>query len=241
MTWSVALVCEAPADQRTATALATRVACEHEPVRDWMQPDYLQFRGYRPDEPQLLWRDVKATATTNGVAVIGFIKGLPPSPEAHTVMRALTLFNRLDTRPDAVLLIRDTDGVPERRDGFHQARTAEPWPFAVIVGLAHTKRECWHIAGFEPKDDAEHERLDEERQQLGFDPRLRSHELTAKHDANNDKRSAKRVLGALTADDSEREAECLDVLSRLHDRGEENGLRAFLQELEAGLIPLFTR
>lgn len=241
MSWSIAVVCEAPADRQTAAAITTRVVCAHESVREWMEPEYLQFRGYRAEDPHLLWREVKPTAIANGVSVVGFINGLPASPEAHTVMRALILFNRLDPKPDAVLLIRDTDDELERRDGFQQARGAEPWPFPVVIGLAHTKRECWHLAGFKPKDEEERQRLEAERQHVGFDPCLRSHELTAKHDEKNDKRSAKRVLAVLTADDAERVAECLTDLALLHDRGEENGLRLFLQELESRLVPLFAR
>ena len=238
MSWSIALVCEAPADRQTAAALTTRVACN---AVDWMEPEYLQFRGYKPDDPQLLWREVKTTAVANNVSVVGFINGLPASPDAHNAMRALILFNRLDPKPDAVLLIRDSDNDLDRRDGLHQARAAEPWPFPVVIGLAHTKRECWHIAGFEPKDEEERERCEKERLLLGFDPRTRSHELTAKHDENNDKRSAKRVLRVLIADDFAREAECLTVLTVLHERGEENGLREFLREIEAALVPIFTR
>jgi hypothetical protein len=206
-----------------------------------MEPEYLQFRGYRTDEPHLLWRAVKATAVANNISVVGFINGLPASPDAHNALRALILFNRLDPRPDAVVLLRDSDGDLERRAGLDQARDAEPWPFPVVIGFAHTKRECWHLAGFEPKDEEEHQRLTAERQHLGFDPRTHSHELTAKHDEKNDKRSAKRVLAVLTADDLNRETECLAVLAILYERGEEIGLRAFLQEIDAHLVPLFTR
>jgi hypothetical protein len=239
MSWSIALVCEAPPDRETAVALTTRAVCAHESLREWILSEYLQFRGYRPDNPQLLWRDVKATAVANGVTVIGFIKGLPPSPDAHNALRALFLFNRLDPRPDAVMLIRDSDGDLERRTGLEQARSAEPWKFPIVIGFAHTKRECWHLAGFLPKDDKEEELLREERQRLGLDPRTNSHELTAKHDS--DKRSAKRVLRVLTIESQDRESDCLADLAILRKNGEENGLRAFLDELRGILVPLFTR
>jgi len=241
MSWSIALVCEAPADRETAARITTRVVCDHESLRDWMEPEYLRFRGFRPDDPHLLWREVKATAVANNVAVVGFINGLPASPDAHNALRALWLFHRLDPRPDAVMLIRDSDNDLERRDGLHQARDSEPWPFRVVIGFAHTKRECWHICGFDPKDETEQKRWDDERRTLGFDPRLKSHELTAKHDEKNDKRSAKRVLSVLAGDDLDREAECLAVITVLRDRGEENGLRAFLHELETVLVPMFTK
>jgi hypothetical protein len=239
MSWSIALVCEAPADQETAARITTRVVCGHESVREWMLAEYLQFRGYRPDDTHLLWHEVKATALANNVTVVGFINGLPPSPDAHAALRALWLFHRLDPRPDAVMLIRDSDNDLERRDGLHQARNSKSWPFKIVVGFAHTKRECWHICGFEPKDESEQKLWDDERKTLGFDPRWNSHELTAKHDG--DTRSAKRVLGVLTGDDLDREAECLAVIAILRERGEENGLRAFLHELETTLVPMFTQ
>jgi hypothetical protein len=241
MSWSIALVCEAPADRGTTERITTRVVCDHESLRGWMEPEYLQFRGYRPDDTHLLWREVKATAIANDVTVVGFINGLPASPDAHAALRALWLFYRLDPRPDAVMLIRDSDNDLERRDGLRKARDSEGWPFRVVVGFAHTKRECWHICGFEPKDETEQTRLDDERKALGFDPRLKSHELTAKNDEKNNKRSAKRVLSVLAGDDLDREAECLTAIAVLRNRGEENGLREFLEELETLLIPMFTR
>jgi hypothetical protein len=83
-------------------------------------------------------------------------------------------------------------------------------------------------------------RLEAEKKHLGFDPRMRSHELTA---CKNDlaKRSPKRVLRALSGDDRDRERRCWREapLSILHERGAENGLAAYLTEVAtrlAGLI-----
>ena len=74
----------------------------------------------------------------------------------------------------------------------------------------------------------------------GFDPRLRSHELTA---CRNDSapRSPKRVLRALCGGDADRERRCWreTMLATLRDRGEANRLSAFLDEIRtelAGLI-----
>lgn len=247
MSWTIALVCEAPADHATATALATRAACETcalDPALDWVQPEYLTYRGFRPDTTHLLWRDVKTVALENGVSVIGFLNGLQASPDAHNAKRALALFDRLDARPDAVLLVRDSDGDLERRTGLEQARAAEPWPFAVLIGLAHTKRECWHICGFEPEEpdsEAERERLTAARSEVGLNLKTDTEQLTAKHDT--DKKSAKRVLELLTGGSWDREQRCLThlPLSALRERGEHNGLRAFLEEVRARLVPLFVK
>ncbi len=49
---------------------------------------------------------------------------------------------------------------------------------------------------FTPKDDEESHLLNDEQQFLGFNPTLKSHQLTAKNESS--KRSAKRVLKRLT-------------------------------------------
>jgi hypothetical protein len=105
--------------------------------------------------------------------------------------------------------------------------------------VAHTKRECWVIAAYEPADADELRLLDGVRQEVGFDPRLRSHELTAKHDG--DKLSAKRVLAVLTNGSREREAVALRAIAidPLRERGRDNGLSDFLTELSDRLLPLF--
>jgi hypothetical protein len=241
MSWSIALVCEAPADRDTATALVTRIACE---TIDWMEPEYLTYRGFLATESQLLWKHVKSVAGANRVTVTGFMRGAPPSPDAHNAMRALLLFTRCTEqvgKVDAVLLIRDSDNDLGRRDGLNQARDHEPWPFAIVIGFAHTKRECWHIACFEPQDDTERSRVDRLRQELGFNPCEKSEELTAKHDAANDKRSAKRVLDVLTSGDRDREQACVLTLPlpEIARRGSSNGLTEFLNEVVTRLFPVF--
>ncbi len=54
-------------------------------------------------------------------------------------------------------------------------------------------------------------------------------------------RSPKRALAALTAGDSLREERCWTEapLDRLKQRGESSGLKAFLDEIESELVPLF--
>lgn len=241
MTLSVAVVCEARADRITITTLAERVIREAAP---WIEPevlgDYVEWRGFLRSEPHLEWTDVRKRATELKLEVR--FRGVAPlHPYAQNALRAIRVLALAPERADAIILLPDSDNDLDRLKGLEQARDYAREALPIVIGLAHTKRECWHICGFEPTDDTERERLDAERQLLGFDPRLKSHELAAKHDDANDKRSAKRVLAALTADDRERETECLALLATLHERGEHNGLRAFLDEVRARLVPLFTR
>jgi hypothetical protein len=235
---SIAVVCEAQADCDTATRLTNRVL---ETNLDWFDPAaHVEYRGFRASDPLLRWRDVKRIAGEQDITVTGFMRGGPPSPDAHNTFRALLLLARSGDPVDAVLLIRDSDGDDTRREGLEQARDEEPWKFSVVIGLAHTKRECWHLAGFEPENTAEQTALGELLSELGFDPRLRSDELTAKHDPANDKKSAKRVLAALTAGDHDREHRCLDAsFGILTARGAKNGLAEFLADIRSRLVPLF--
>ncbi len=235
MTWSIAVVCEADADRRTAATITTKVMSE---AVDWFDESYFQFRGYYPADERLLWREVKDLALANKVSSIGFMNGLPASPDAHTTKKALLLFATSQNRPDAVLLLRDSDNDTTRLDGLTAGRDAEPWSFVVVIGFAHTKRECWHLAGFEATDDDERQRLQTITRELGFDPCRESHQLTARSDPNNAKLSAKRVLAELVGDDFDREAECLQNLARLREHGAENGLRNFIQEFVSRLVPL---
>lgn len=145
---------------------------------------------------------------------------------------------------EGVVLVRDDDRETERGPGLEQAR--QQWqqskmPERIVIGLAHCKRESWVLAGFDPVDASEEDRLREVRKDLGFDPRTMAHELTAKHD--DDKRSAKRIVTILLGNDPkrERESQCVEQtdLQILRDRSERTGLRDYLEEVQARLVPIF--
>ena len=92
----------------------------------------------------------------------------------------------------------------------------------------------WTCCGFEPDADELHS-IETLRQELGFDPRLHSHDLTAKHD--RDKLSAKRVLSILTANRFEREMGCIPIsIGVSEERGNQNGLAKFLMEVRERLV-----
>jgi hypothetical protein len=105
--------------------------------------------------------------------------------------------------------------------------------------LTAVERESWVVSGFEPLDDSESSRLEAERRTLGFDPRWRTHELTACK-ADTALRSPKRVLRVLSGDDRGRERRCWTETSLgvLRERGDENGLAAYLGEVRDRLAPL---
>ena len=152
--------------------------------------------------------------------------------------KVLLLLTHANPRPDVVVLARDIDGYPERCEGVTQVRNGLNWPFKVAFAGPDPEVEAWYVAGFVPNGKAENEELEKVRKELSFDPTTESHRLTSHpNDAHTD---AKRVLGRLSASDPEREAECLSNRAILRDRGSENGLRAFLDEVDEMIVPAFT-
>jgi hypothetical protein len=235
------LVCEGPADEFTACTLADRVLLKR---IDWLAPElldsYRKWRGEAPGETYLKWSNVKDRAAKARLSVFGSFGDKPRAPDALTARKALLLFAGLKERPAAVLLIRDSDGDPERKDGegLKQARDPRPWPFQVIIGVAHPKQEAWVLAGFQPRSPEESERLQALRERLSVDPILKAHTLDAReHGAKTD---IKRALRELTQGDGDRERQCLSEtdLGVLEQRGEDNGLTAYLSEVRERLVPV---
>jgi len=240
MTVSVAVVCEAPADCITITTLAERVIRE---AAHWIEPeamgDYVEWRGFRRSETHLEWTALRQHA--DDLKLVIRFRDVPPlHPYSQNALRAIRVLAVAPDRVDAIILVPDSDTDLDRLKGLIQARDYAREALPIIVGLAHTKRECWHICGFEPENDGERDLLSELGSEVGFNVLTRSEELTAKHDEKHDKRSAKRVLSKL-CDNREREMRCLTTLpiAKLKERGANNGLAGFLTELETRLVPLF--
>jgi hypothetical protein len=235
-----AVVHEAPADFQTATELADRVLVES---IDWLEDVQIEYQRIWLQEAggvPLTWKRVKQSALDVGIDAIGFFDGEPAEPDARAARRAILYLRHALPDLAGVLLIRDQDDQPERRAGLEQARRQEGGRLPVVVGLAVVERESWVISEFDPQDDVETSRLAAERQTLGLDPRVRSHELTACKD-DNAPRSPKRVLRVLCGRDADRERRCWreTMLATLRNRGAENGMGAFLDEVRkelAGLI-----
>ncbi len=240
MTLAFVVVCEAEADFRTAAGLADRVIREG---ADWITEegmnDYRRWRGLDDRQPYILWRQVGELARQARIRVHGHFDGQPGELDAQMARKALRLLESWKGGLDGVLLIRDDDRRTERRKGLEQARATRTIACPVVIGLAHLKRECWALVGFEPRGPEEQSTLSALMAELGFDPRTESQRLTGRDDG--ELRSAKRVLRLLTGS-PEREADCwlLAPLALLRARGQEVGLTAYLDEVKAFLVPLFT-
>jgi hypothetical protein len=166
----------------------------------------------------------------------GWIAGEPLKPEAGMWRRILMLFCHSVPRPDIVVLARDLDRYPGRRAGMEQACRGLRWPFPIVAATPEPEIEAWIVAGFAPKNEDERARLERVRRELSFDPTHQAHRLTSHpNDAPTD---AKRVLSQLCGGDRDREHACL-VRDVLYQRGADNHARAFLDEIDQRVLPVF--
>jgi len=236
---SFAVVCEARADEQTGCGLADRVFLAKV---GWLELEMLthcrQWRGFSADDPHLLWRNVASLARARKIRAHGHFQGEPGAPDSHVARLALLLLHGSADPVDAVVLLRDDDGQAARRTGLQQARRTSGIGVPIVIGLAHPKRECWVLAGFEPRNRREQDCVDELQKELGFDPRQDADRLNAAQSGH--KRNAKHVLDQLTESSWERQAECWQEadLGLLKGRGANTGLADYLGEVEERLVPL---
>ncbi len=245
MTRTLLVICEARADFQIAADLADRIISGTLALTDAEAlPAVRRWHESEPDRPFIRWTDLDKVAEARGLRLrprsrFGGERGAADAAAADKALLLAALIAKKDGLV-GVLLIRDSDGYEERRIGLTQARTGgtgAPWPFSVVIGLAHPKREAWVLAGFEARDAAEHKRLGELKQELGCDPCLSSHDLIARTPGS--KRDLKRILNYLTDSAIAREAPCWQdtPLDRLRQRGQNNGLAAYLTEIDERIVP----
>lgn len=223
------------------STLMDRTVGEHRP---WTvgNLDVLRTWLASGDKPWFPFKDAVRTAAAHRLRFHGHFGGAPGLPDAQMARAQLSLWKRIADRGDkldAVVLARDLDGRPERRDGLLQAIDHQPWPFAVLVAWCQPEAEAWHVCAFEPTDSAERDRVAALVHDLSLHPIHAAERLTST--APNPIRDAKRVLRELTANDPHRRARCLAApLAHLRRCGQRTGLAAFLEHVEARFIPLWS-
>lgn len=244
MTKCFLMVCEAEGDFETASGLADRVfeergpawlreLLEHRPLaehRAWVGPD--------ATASFVAWHDLRRVRGALGLRPsVGRFDGAPGARMAVAGRDALAVARELGV--DAAWLVHDDDGV-EVRPGLEQARATEVFRRPIVLGVPKHEMEAWLLNGFEPASEEERGLVAQVRREVGFDPLVEAHRLDAKHD--HDKRSAKRVLEALTRGDRDRRERCSaePSLERLAARGQESGLASYLEEVETRALPLLT-
>ncbi|WP_437961936.1 hypothetical protein WME76_21335 [Sorangium sp. So ce119] len=231
------MVVEGPDDARTVPGLVDGVLTNAFSVPEGEIGQARSYCGIELGASCVTWSSVHRCRAPRKH---GHFRGKPALEDARTAVLALRGFVAREPQPRVVVLVRDSDGrEAERRQGLEQARQDAGWPFEVILGVAHPMRECWVLAGFIPGTEPEIDSLADLRKELGFDPTARSHELDAS--SKTAKKSPKRVLVRLAGGEHEREARCWTEppLDRLRERGRNNGLAAFLSEVEDHLAPVF--
>jgi hypothetical protein len=235
--------CEAQADFLLAKDLIDRVLGEAATwVLDLLESSPEAVRAYLPDPKGREFFVIKELNEYTRARSLrlphGHFDGKPGAADAvmgrtaFVIARAIAKTEQLD----AVVLTRDLDKQPERRIGLEQARAEAA--LRIVLGCANIMREAWVLAGFEPEDEVEQDRLAAVRQALGFSPVDKAHELTSNDERA--KRSPKRVLRELTLGDLDRQERCWrdTRLDTLRDRGEHSGLAEFLDEIKDLLVPL---
>ncbi len=247
----IAVFCEAAGDFSTAAGLCDRVLREEGP--EWVR----EHLAFRPVDDVREWvgadgrpffdvHRIHAEARERGIRLPrNQFRGQAGGFGALLAYTAFLLARDEASRSgpiESVVLVWDMDDQGDaRRRGLDEGRRAASHYLAMIVGCPDPEREVWVLAGFEPANRVEHDRLEEERRALELHPCVEAHRLRDKDEQAP--RSAKRVLRKLTDGDPEREARCWNEapLAVLRARGEHSGLAAFLDELTTLLAPALGR
>jgi len=244
----IAVFCEAADDFAIATGLIDRVLYDEGPswLREYVEArpcsDLREWVGPGPDRPFFDVHHIYKEARARGIVLprnrFAERRGGPGALMAYTAYLVAREEAWRSGPVDALVLVWDMDDQGDaRREGLAEGRAIGLLP--MLVGCPDMEREAWVLAGFEPENANEREKLEQERKNLGFEPHREAHRLRDKDDRAP--RSPKRVLSSLTGDDRERESRCwTDVpLDTLRARGDGSGLRAYLEEIRERLLPLW--
>jgi hypothetical protein len=249
------VIVESSADARTATKLAERVLVEK---IDWLDAEMLQhhfqWSGLEAGTENSFWKNINhiiEREKESGFQPQRFLrrnkKGQKTlQPDGANTIKILNLVSHLQkTRQiKAVLLIRDLDNQPQRREGIDQARSEhidrQP-KLEIIIGTPNKMREAWVLNGFIPSSQEEKQILKEITTQLTFNPCEESHRLRSNSLTEPDRlRNPKVVVEKLTGGRMEREQQCWEEtpLEYLRKNGVHTGLTAYIDEIEERLIPI---
>jgi len=249
------VIVESSADARTATKLADRVLVEN---IDWLEPEMLQhlfqWSGLEENTEHSCWKNIShiiEREKESGFQPPRFLRRANPrqktlQPDGANTIKILNLVSHLQKTRNikALLLIRDLDNQPERRQGIEQARSEHinrPPKLAIIIGTADRMREAWVLNGFIPFNQQEKQILQEITTELTFNPCDESHRLRSNSLTEPDRlRNPKVVVEKLTGGRMEREQQCWEEtpLEYLREKGDRTGLTAYIDEIEQRLIPI---
>lgn len=214
---------------RLVTGLTDRLCGE----TDWVEKETLHaFRTWLQHEgrPYLELKRIGTIARQLGLRFRGKFDGESGAADALLMRKLFGVVAELGLPVQVLVVARDVD-TTDRRDGFEQARrTCERVPFEIVGALAQPEAECWLVCAWLPANDSDRTTHQSIRQELGFDPIARSHDLTST--SRSSRKDAKQVLDQL-AGSAARAEECFHLrpLAELEQVGAANGLTNFLAEL----------
>lgn len=227
----VVVVVEDAPDALIACHLADRVILEEGP--EWIDSAIIDslrsWVGLEPGSSYTKWTKAKEMHKEgSSPRYLGHINGKPQGVEYAECRRAIHLTNKYRKAAKAVLLIKDLDNHPERREGMVQARDTTKG-ITIIIATPNPEREAWVLNGFEPRTQNEENELESVRREIRFDPCLKAEKLGGAPD-----RDPKKTLDRLTNGRPERKEECWTQtsLSTLRTRGEKTHLREYLDEVK---------
>jgi hypothetical protein len=245
------MFCEARADFELASGLFDRVLRERGPSRvadNFDTPEVIRsWHGDVSGSPYFNLHELNHYMDRFKLrGVRGHFNGRPGRPGGTMARKAFTIARAVakeaDSPIDAVILVWDMDSQGDDRPaGVAAARDeALEWArFQIICGFPDPEREAWVLAGFDPCDDQERQRLHALHRDLGFSPVHAADRL--RDQTKGGPRDIKRVLDLLTDGVRDRESRCWaePPLAVLRERGSSTGLAAFLDEIETALPRLF--
>lgn len=239
------VIVESSADARIATKLAERVLVEKV---DWLEHEMLQYlfewSGLEASTENSCWKNIdditKRLSDKFKFPIIrsnGKFKS--DGQSTNKIMKLISFLKHKQNRDiQAVILMRDLDNQPQRREHIEQARLEhinQQSKLKVVIGTADRMREAWVLNGFTPLNLEETQILEEIKTKLKFDPCEEAHKLRSNSWEEPDRvRNPKVAIAKLTGGDSSREQKCWEEtsLDLLRARGKYTGLTVYLDEIE---------
>jgi hypothetical protein len=241
----IVVVCENRDDWQLAALLADRVLKEKGP--SWLDEDsldlYRRWCGFPISDPEIKfirWPELKKLpkpAKSLGYRNLGW--------DAEACRKAI-IATESESRGHqvvALLLVRDLDSEPKRRQVLEAVRTESNAAFRILLATPNPEMEAWIFHGFEALGRDEERRLSQLRKKLSFDPVSQAHLFPARAENQGpEERKIKKALDSLTGEDPARRKSCLAnaPLQILLERGRLSYLADYLVELEEQLLPLLT-
>lgn len=152
----ITIACEGPTDYRFTSIVARELAL-HE--IDWLEAEtvdqILDFGGARAltgHHDYIAWKTISRTAQQARVKieVEGVLPGRSLGIEGTTILQLIQLVRPIN--PEALIVLRDCDGVLDRRSQLFAALEQTTPPFPIAIGTPQPTLEAWYFCAYFPED-----------------------------------------------------------------------------------------